>query len=121
MLARADVEVTFLEKRADFLRDFRGRHRASRGPCACSMSSGLFERVRCAAAKALSTGGGSTSTATLVAVVDFGRLTRNRIPYSRDGAALGSPRLIAAAGKAEPTFWCGCNTTSPACCVKGTR
>ena len=55
LLARAGVEVTVLEKHADFLRDFRG-DTVHPSPCALLDELGLFDAVSRAAAQQVDAG-----------------------------------------------------------------
>lgn len=101
LLARAGVEVTVLEKHADFLRDFRGD---TVHPVTLRLLDelGLFERFNDLPQSRIEKGqfdvGGR-----LVTFVDFGRL-RQPHPYVAMVPQWDLLDLIADAAKAEPSF-----------------
>ncbi|MCT7658318.1 FAD-dependent oxidoreductase [Mycobacterium deserti] len=101
MLARAGIDVTVLEKHADFLRDFRGD---TVHPITMRLLDelGLFERFDELPHSKVETGqfdvGGR-----LVTLVDFRRL-RQPHPYVAMVPQWDLLDLIADAAKAEPTF-----------------
>ena len=102
LLARAGVEVTVLEKHADFLRDFRGD---TVHPVTMRLLDelGLFERFDRLPHSVVERGqfdlGGR-----LVTLVDFRRLRSQPHPYVAMVPQWDLLDLIADAGKAEPTF-----------------
>lgn len=102
LLARAGVEVTVLEKHADFLRDFRGD---TVHPTTMRLLDelGLFERfIALPHSKveqaSLEIGGQS------VTMVDFRRLRRQPHPFIAMVPQWDLLNLLAEAGEAEPTF-----------------
>ena len=102
LLARAGVEVTVLEKHADFLRDFRGDtvhpttlrliDELGLWPKFSALPHSRLERAT------VDAGAGRTVTA-----VDFGRL-RQPHPYIAMVPQWDLLNLLAEAGEAEPTF-----------------
>lgn len=102
LLARAGIEVTVLEKHADFLRDFRGD---TVHPTTMRLLDelGLFERfIALPHSKveqaSLEIGGQS------VTMVDFRRLRRQPHPFIAMVPQWDLLNLLAEAGEAEPTF-----------------
>ena len=102
MLARAGVEVTVLEKHADFLRDFRGD---TVHPVTMRLLDelGLFERFAALPQSRVDRGQFDVD-GHLVTMVDFGRLHSQPHPYVAMVPQWDLLDLIADAGKAEPTF-----------------
>jgi 2-polyprenyl-6-methoxyphenol hydroxylase-like FAD-dependent oxidoreductase len=102
MLARAGVEVTVLEKHADFLRDFRGD---TVHPVTMRLLDelGLFERFAQLPQSRVEKGQFDVD-GKLVTMVDFGRLRSQPHPYVAMVPQWDLLDLIADAGKAEPTF-----------------
>jgi 2-polyprenyl-6-methoxyphenol hydroxylase-like FAD-dependent oxidoreductase len=102
LLARAGVEVTVLEKHADFLRDFRGD---TVHPVTMRLLDelGLFEKFDHLPQSHVEKGqfdvGGR-----LVTLVDFGRLRSQPHPYVAMVPQWDLLDLIADAGRAEPSF-----------------
>lgn len=102
LLARAGVQVTLLEKHADFLRDFRGD---TVHPTTLRLLDelGLWERFETLARSeihqvSLDVAGRD------VTVVDFGRLRRQPHPYIAMVPQWDLLNLLAEAAQAEPTF-----------------
>ncbi len=102
LLARGGVEVTVLEKHADFLRDFRGD---TVHPSTLRLLDelGLFERFDALPHTKLTGWGLDLSNGRKAPVIDF---TRLRLPHRYIAMV---PQwdlldLLAAAGKKEPTF-----------------
>lgn len=102
MLARAGVEVTVLEKHADFLRDFRGD---TVHPVTMRLLDelGLFERFDRLPHTVVEKGQFDVE-GRLVTVVDFRRLRRQPHPYVAMVPQWDLLDLIAEAAGAEPTF-----------------
>jgi 2-polyprenyl-6-methoxyphenol hydroxylase-like FAD-dependent oxidoreductase len=102
MLARAGVEVTVLEKHADFLRDFRGD---TVHPVTMRLLDelGLFERFAQLPQSRVDRGQFDVD-GHLVTMVDFGRLRAQPHPYVAMVPQWDLLDLIADAGKAETTF-----------------
>ena len=102
MLARAGVEVTVLEKHADFLRDFRGD---TVHPVTMRLLDelGLFERFAALPQSRVDRGQFDVD-GHLYTIVDFGRLRSQPHPYVAMVPQWDLLDLIADAGKAEPTF-----------------
>jgi 2-polyprenyl-6-methoxyphenol hydroxylase-like FAD-dependent oxidoreductase len=102
MLARAGVEVTVLEKHADFLRDFRGD---TVHPVTMRLLDelGLFERFARLPQSRVDRGQFDVD-GHLVTMVDFGRLHSQPHPYVAMVPQWDLLDLIADAGKVEPTF-----------------
>ena len=102
LLARAGVQVTLLEKHADFLRDFRGD---TVHPTTLRLLDelGLWDRFATLSHSeihqiSLDVAGRS------VAVVDFGRLRRQPHPYVAMVPQWDLLNLLAEAAQAEPSF-----------------
>ena len=102
LLARAGVEVTVLEKHADFLRDFRGD---TVHPVTMRLLDelGLFERFDQLPHSIVERGQFDVD-GRLVTFVDFRRLRSQPHPYVAMVPQWDLLDLIADAGKAEPTF-----------------
>lgn len=102
LLARAGVEVTVLEKHADFLRDFRGD---TVHPVTMRLLDelGLFERFDQLPHSIVERGQFDVD-GRLVTFVDFRRLRSMPHPYVAMVPQWDLLDLIADAGKAEPTF-----------------
>jgi 2-polyprenyl-6-methoxyphenol hydroxylase-like FAD-dependent oxidoreductase len=102
LLARAGVEVTVLEKHADFLRDFRGD---TVHPVTMRLLDqlGLFERFDELPHSVVERGQFDVD-GHLYTLVDFRRLRSQPHPYVAMVPQWDLLDLIADAGKAEPTF-----------------
>ena len=102
MLARAGVEVTVLEKHADFLRDFRGD---TVHPVTMRLLDelGLFERFDRLPQSRVEKGQFNID-GQLATIVDFGRLRSQPHPYVAMVPQWDLLDLIVDAGTAEPTF-----------------
>ena len=101
LLARAGVEVTLLEKHADFLRDFRG-DTVHPSTLALLDELGLWERFA-ALPQSRVDHGALTVDGRPVTLVDFRRL-RQPHPYIAMVPQWDLLNLLAEAAKAEPTF-----------------
>ncbi|MFD3683512.1 FAD-dependent oxidoreductase [Nocardiopsis sp. NPDC058631] len=102
LLARAGVEVTVLEKHADFLRDFRGD---TVHPSTLDLLDelGLGERFAALPQSRLSEAAFPVGGGRLVTVADF-RLLRSRHPYVAMVPQWDLLNLLAEAGRDEPSF-----------------
>ena len=102
LLARAGVEVTVLEKHADFLRDFRGD---TVHPTTLRLIDelGLWPKFAALPHSRLRKGTFDVSPGHSVTMVDFGRL-RQPHPYVAMVPQWDLLNLLAEAGAAEPTF-----------------
>lgn len=102
LLARADVEVTVLEKHADFLRDFRG-DTVHPTTMALLDDLGLFERFQALPHSKITHVDIPGSDGTPVRMVDFTRLPV-RHPYIAMVPQWDLLNLLAEAAATEPTF-----------------
>jgi 2-polyprenyl-6-methoxyphenol hydroxylase-like FAD-dependent oxidoreductase len=119
LLARAGVEVTVLEKHGDFLRDFRGD---TVHPTTLRLLDDLglgpaFDRLPYSK---VTTVGFPTADGRPVVVADFGRL-RGRYRYVAMVPQWDLLDMLAAAGKAEPTFHLRMNTEATGTITEGGR
>jgi len=108
LLARAGVEVTVLEKHADFLRDFRGD---TVHPSTLDLLDelGLGERFAALPQSRVSEIGFPVGGGRLVTIADF-RLLRARHPYVAMVPQWDLLNLLAEAGREEPRFTLRMNT-----------
>ena len=113
LLARGGVEVTVLEKHADFLRDFRGD---TVHPSTLRLLDelGLFEQFDALPHTRLEGWGVDLPDGRKAPVIDF---TRLRLPHRYIAMV---PQwdlldLLAEAGREEPTFTLRMSPTSPGC------
>ncbi|MUL41415.1 FAD-dependent oxidoreductase [Streptomonospora sp. PA3] len=102
LLARAGVQVTVLEKHADFLRDFRGD---TVHPSTLDLLDdlGLGERFAALPQSRIDRGGVDIGAGRQLTVADFGRL-RLRHPYIAMVPQWDLLNLLAEAGRDEPAF-----------------
>jgi 2-polyprenyl-6-methoxyphenol hydroxylase-like FAD-dependent oxidoreductase len=102
LLARAGVEVTVLEKHADFLRDFRGD---TVHPTTLRLLDelGLWERFAALPHSEVTQGAFESNDGHRVTFVDFRRLHQPH-PYIAMVPQWDLLNLLAEAGDAEPTF-----------------
>ncbi|MDN4519203.1 MULTISPECIES: FAD-dependent oxidoreductase [Mycolicibacterium] len=102
LLARAGVEVTVLEKHADFLRDFRGD---TVHPTTLRLIDelGLWPKFSALPHSRLERATVDVGAGRTITVVDFGRL-RQPHPYIAMVPQWDLLNLLAEAGEAEPTF-----------------
>ena len=102
LLARAGIDVTVLEKHADFLRDFRGD---TVHPTTMRLLDelGLWERFAALPHSKVEQAAFDVSPGRSVALVDFRRL-RQPHPYVAMVPQWDLLNLLAEAGEAEPTF-----------------
>lgn len=102
LLARAGVQVTVLEKHADFLRDFRGD---TVHPTTLRLIDelGLWRKFSALPHSRLDKGRVDVAPGRAVTFVDFGRL-RQPHPYIAMVPQWDLLNLLAEAGQAEPTF-----------------
>lgn len=102
LLARAGIEVTVLEKHADFLRDFRGD---TVHPTTMRLLDelGLFERFAALPQSKVERASLDIDGQS-VTMVDFRRLRRQPHPYIAMVPQWDLLDLLAEAGEAEPTF-----------------
>jgi 2-polyprenyl-6-methoxyphenol hydroxylase-like FAD-dependent oxidoreductase len=102
LLARAGIDVTVLEKHADFLRDFRGD---TVHPTTMRLLDelGLWERFAALPHSKVEQAAVDVSPGRSVALVDFRRL-RQPHPYVAMVPQWDLLNLLAEAGEAEPTF-----------------
>ena len=118
LLARAGVEVTVLEKHADFLRDFRGD---TVHPVTLRLLDelGLFDRFDSLPHSIVEKGQFDVD-GHLYTLVDFRRL-RQPHPYVAMVPQWDLLDLIAETATRSPLSRCGCDPKSPASCAKETR
>ncbi len=102
LLARAGVDVTVLEKHADFLRDFRGD---TVHPTTLRLIDelGLWPKFNALPQSRLSNAAIDVSPGRSITMVDFGRL-RQPHPYIAMVPQWDLLNLLAEAGDAEPAF-----------------
>lgn len=102
LLARAGVEVTVLEKHADFLRDFRGD---TVHPTTMRLLDelGLFERFIALPHSKVEQASLEINGQTIT-MVDFRRLRRQPHPFIAMVPQWDLLNLLAEAGEAEPTY-----------------
>ncbi|MDZ4270511.1 MAG: FAD-dependent oxidoreductase [Mycobacterium sp.] len=119
LLARAGVEVTVLEKHADFLRDFRGD---TVHPTTLRLIDelGLWPKFAALPHSRLMRGTFDVSPGRSVTMVDFGRL-RQPHPYVAMVPQWDLLNLLAEAGAAEPTFTLRMSTEVTGLCRDGGR
>jgi 2-polyprenyl-6-methoxyphenol hydroxylase-like FAD-dependent oxidoreductase len=119
LLARAGVDVTVLEKHGDFLRDFRGD---TVHPTTMQLLEDLglgaeFQRLP---HSRVQTVGFPAADGKPLVVADFGRL-RGRYRYVAMVPQWDLLDMLAAAGKAEPTFHLRMNTEATGTVTEGGR